>query len=129
MRKITIGGLLALGAWVAGCGGSSMSGGGSSGCPNSAGVTITSAGFSSRSVCIIAPGSVTFTNEDTVSHDVESASSTSCSQLNLGSIASMASKTASFSVPTSCGFVDPAHAGSAAFNGVVSVGSPGQPGY
>lgn len=106
-------------ALLAACGGSSSSGGGG-GCPPTAGVTIASTGVTPQAVCILVGGTVTFTNSDTVSHDIESGAT--CTQLNLGPIAPGTSKTTvAFPAAASCPFHDQSNPTNAAFMGTVTV--------
>jgi plastocyanin len=118
-------GLIAAAALVAGCGGgsSSMSGGGGGSCTpgQSASVSITSTGLSPMAVCVVPGGTVTFTNHDTVAHDIESTGS--CPQLNLGSIAAGQANTAMFPTTATCTFGDATKPGNAAFQGTVAVAS------
>jgi plastocyanin len=64
---------------------------------------------------------VTFTNNDTASHDIESTGT--CTALNLGTIAAGQSGTAMFPTTTTCTYQDATHAGNAAFQGTVAVSS------
>jgi plastocyanin len=121
-------GLIAAAALFAGCGGGSSGGsggggGGSGSCTpgQSASVSITSAGLSPMAVCVVPGGTVTFTNHDTVAHDIESTGT--CPQLNLGSIAAGQADTAMFPTTATCTFGDATKPGNAAFQGTVAVAS------
>ncbi len=110
-------------ALFAGCGGGSgsMSGGGSCTPGQSASISITSTGVTPQAVCVLPNGTVTFMNNDTSAHDIESTGT--CTQLNLGSIAAGQSDTALFPTTATCTFGDATHAGNAAFQGTVAVSS------
>jgi len=84
---------------------------------------------SPAAVCVQPGGSVTFTNADTVQHDVESG--VACPELNLGVIAPAQSKTATFPVAEVCPFHDAGAPGNMAFQGTVAVTSTptSGPGY
>ena len=125
MSKKALGFLAGVAALAAGCGGSSMSPSGGGGCPLTAGVAVSATGFAPKGVCISAGGTVTFSNTDSVAHDVEGLP-TACTPLALGSIpASTARTTAVFSVPATCAYVDAGHSGDPAFIGTVTVGAGG----
>lgn len=122
--KRTLWFLAVAGAALGGCGGgygSSASDTGSCTPGRSAGVTVTSGGFSPKAVCILPAGAVTFTNDDTVDHDIESGMT--CTQLNLGPIAAGQARTVSFPTTQTCTFFDAAHSSDAAFQGTVAVSS------
>ncbi len=133
MRAGTCSTLIAA-AFVAGCGGgsSSMQGGGTCTPGQSASFSIASTGFSPQAVCVLPGGTVTFTNHDTVAHDVEeTGTTTGCAGLNLGSIAAGQAATGMFPTAATCTFHDVAHASDAAFQGTVAVttGPATGPGY
>lgn len=111
-------------ALAAGCGGGSSSNQGNGSCTPgpSAGVSITSTGFSPTAVCVLPTGTITFTNHDTVAHDVEASSTVAaCAGVNLGSIAAGQAATAMFPTAATCPFHEAAHAMDAAFQGTVYV--------
>ncbi len=110
-------------ALIAACGGSSSSQGNGTCTPTqSASISIASTGFSPQAVCVLPGGTVTFTNHDTVPHEVdETGSVTACTGLNLGSIAAGQPVSASFPTAATCNFHDAAHASDAAFQGTVAV--------
>jgi plastocyanin len=116
MRLVTSAVLVfALGACGSGGGGSSTT------CPQSATVTVSSAGVTPTTVCIAPGGTVTFSNTDTVAHDIEATGA--CTPLNLGSIAPATMKTTTaLTIVATCGFHDAVNA-SAAFQGTVDVSS------
>ena len=100
-----------------------MSPSGGSGCPTAAGVAISSTGFAPKSVCIVQGGTVTFSNTDTIGHDVEGVP-TVCTLLNF-SVAPSASHPVTGTIPSTCGFADAAHLGDPAFFGTLIVGAGG----
>jgi plastocyanin len=112
-------------AVLGGCGGGGGSSGGGSGTCNpgqTATVTVGASGFSPKAVCVVPTGTVTFHNSDSSSHDIESASATTCTELNLGSIDAGQSKTTTaFPTTQTCSFVDANHSADAAFQGTVAV--------
>src|SRR5512141_2460376 len=113
-------------ALVAGCGGGSSSSQGNGSCTpgQSAGIGIASTGFSPAAVCVLPGGTVTFTNHDTVAHDVEaSTAGTACAPLSLGPIAASQAATAMLATAATCTFHDAGHASEAAFQGTVAVTS------
>lgn len=116
-------------ALLGGCGASSSSGSGTCTPGSTASVAITSTGFSPKAVCVLPGGSVTFTNTDSVAHDVESGQV--CTQLNLGPIDAGQSRTVTFPTAETCTFADAAHTSDAAFQGTVAVssGTTSGPGY
>jgi plastocyanin len=84
---------------------------------------------SPKAVCILPTGTVTFTNNDTVSHDIEA--DAGCTPLNLGAIAPGTNKVATFPGAATCAYHDALNASSALFQGTVAV-SPAPvtgPGY
>jgi plastocyanin len=125
MRLGTFGTLIAA-ALLGACGGGSSSSQGNGSCTpgQSAGVAIASTGVSPKAVCVLPGGTVTFTNGDTVAHDMEqSGSVTGCSGLNLGSIAAGQAATAPFPAAATCTFEDAGHATDDKFHGTVAVSS------
>jgi hypothetical protein len=111
---------------AAGCGGGSSMGNGTSGCPSAASVDVASTGFAPKTACLVAGGTLTFRNTDTVEHDVEDATST-CTPLGTPAaplqIAAGASHPVTLSLPATCGFTDAAHLGDPAFVGTVTIGA------
>ncbi len=110
-----------LAAGLAACGSSSNSSGGGSTCNpgSSTSMSITSSGFSPKSVCLTPGGTVTFNNTDTAPHDIES--SGSCSDLNVGTIAAGQSKDVSLANAEVCSIHDANNASNTAFQGTVAV--------
>jgi hypothetical protein len=117
--------VFAAGALLGGCGGgggsSSSSGTGSCTPGPTAAFTISSTGLTPRAVCVLPGGSVTFTNSDTVPHDIESG--TTCTELNLGPIPAGQSKVVTFPTTQTCTFFEAAHSTNPAFQGTVAVSS------
>jgi plastocyanin len=113
--------LVAAVVMLGGCGGGGSSTSGSGTCTpgRTASVAVSATGFSPVAVCITPDGSVTFTNGDTVAHDIESG--VTCTALNLGEIPAGQSKTATFPTETTCPFFDAAHSTDTAFQGTVAV--------
>ncbi len=109
-------------ALLGACGGDDTGDGSGSCTPGaSAAFTITSTGVSPKAVCVLPGGSVTFTNNDAVPHDIQSGGV--CTELNLGVIAPSASATAMFPVTQVCTFHDAGAPSNAAFQGTVAVTS------
>lgn len=110
------------------CGGAN---GGSGSCnPGSiAAIVIKAGGVTPAAVCVLPGGSVTFTNEDTAAHDIQSGAA--CPQLNLGPIPAGESRMATFPTVATCSFRDELQPTNAAFQGLVSVttGPVQGPGY
>ncbi len=127
--KAATGSIVVALAFLAGCGGSGGGGSGSCAPGATATVKVGSAGFSPKAVCVLPAGSVTFTNTDTVAHDIESGMV--CLELNLGPIPAGQSATATFPTAQTCSFFDAAHSTDAAFEGTVAVtsGTVSGPGY
>lgn len=121
------------GAILLGCGGSSDGGGNGTGTctpEDTATITITGSGVTPTAVCVLPNGTVTFRNDDTASHDIQSGAT--CTQLNLGVIAAGGSATTEpFPTETVCQFRDELNPDNAAFQGLVAVtDTPGTgPGY
>jgi plastocyanin len=113
------------------CGGGAGDGGGSGTCTpgSTASIRITSSGVSPTAVCVLPGGTVTFTNNDSAAHDIESGAT--CTELNLGSIAAAQSKSATLPTVEVCPFHDAGAPSNMAFQGTVAVTSaPAQgPGY
>lgn len=115
---------------LAACGGGGNDGGNGTCTPGPAAtIRITSSGVSPMAVCVLPTGTVTFTNNDSVAHDIESGAT--CTELNLGSIAASQSKAATFPTTQVCPFHDAGAPSNTAFQGTVAVTSaPAQgPGY
>ncbi|MFT3916691.1 MAG: hypothetical protein QM704_22205 [Anaeromyxobacteraceae bacterium] len=122
---------LALTVTLAACGGSSSESGAPGGCTpgTSASIAISASGVSPKAVCVKPGGTVTFTNNDTAAHDIESGAT--CTALNLGAIAAAGTATATFPTAQTCTFHDQGDPSNTAFQGTVAVSS-GQvtgPGY
>jgi len=113
---LTLGALALL---LGGCGGDG--GGGSGTCTPSSSVqiTITASGVSPTLVCVLPDGAVTFRNDDTVEHDIQSGAG--CPALNLGPIPASTSKVATFVDPQTCPFHDEKAPTNMAFQGTVAV--------
>lgn len=138
MRLVTtsvIGAALALG--LAACGSDSppatgTGGGGGNTCTlaSSATVTISSTGISPKQVCVTPGSVVTFSNTDPVAaHSLAPDAATGCALLAIGPVASGQSTRVTFPDALLCAYHDVANASVAAFQGSVSVASPGTPGY
>lgn len=121
--------LIAAAALLGACGGGGDGMGGGATCPltATAAIDLTSSGASPHTVCVLVGGSVTFTNQDSVQHDIESG--TGCPQLNLGVLAPTATATATFPSATVCPFHDALNPTNTAFQGTVAAAAPGAPGY
>jgi plastocyanin len=117
---------------LAACGGSS-SGTGSCTPIQLASIAIASGGVSPKAVCVLPAGTVRFTNNDTLQHDIQadSGSGSGCSTLNLGPIAPSQFKDAVFPTLGTCAFHDSGNATNAAFQGTVAVSNApvSGPGY
>jgi plastocyanin len=116
---------------VAGCGGSSNSGGGMGTCNPGATATIQikSTGISPTAVCVLPAGSVTFQNSDTKQHQM--VSDATCTELDTGIIAAGASAVVTFPNAKTCSFHDAQNPAVTAFDGTVAVTTApvGGPGY
>lgn len=88
---------------------------------STAAVAIAATGVTPKAVCVLPTGMVTFTNGDTVPHDIQSG--VACPQLNLGAIAASASVTATFPTAATCPFHDELDPTNVAFQGTVAVSS------
>ena len=119
--------ICAAAALLGACGGGGSGMGGGATCAFAAAIDLTSSGASPQSLCVVVGGSVTFTNKDSVQHDIESG--TACPQLNLGVLAPSQTMTATFPSATVCPFHDASSPSNTAFQGNVSVAAPGSPGY
>lgn len=111
------------------CGGSSSGGSsGTSTCTpgSTASFSITSTGVTPKAVCVLPGGMVTFKNNDTAQHDIESG--TTCTQLNLGVIAAGSSATATMPTAEICQFHDQLNPTNTAFQGTVAVTTAPAPG-
>ncbi len=116
-------------ALLGACGGSSSSGSSGTGSctPGStAAFSITSTGLAPKAVCVLPGGTVTFKNNDTAQHDIESG--TTCTQLNLGVIAPGGSATATMPTAEICTFHDQLNPTNTAFQGTVAVTTAPAPG-
>ena len=119
-------------AGLAGCGSDTSSGGGGSGACSlgtSATVTIASTGVSPKAVCVVPGSVVTFTNTDAVAHTLAPDAATGCALLAVGPIAAGASTPVTFPAALFCAYHDAANPSATAFQGSVSVATPGTPGY
>jgi len=112
-------GALATSIAACGAGGNTNTGGGTCTPSLAAAITIAGGGVSPSAVCVLPNGTVTFTNRDTVAHDIQSG--TACPALNLGPIGPSLSKAATFATAQVCAFHDAANATNAAFQGTVVV--------
>ncbi len=109
-------------AALSACGGGGGGGGGGSTTCNpsaAAAITISSTGITPTAVCVTPGGSVTFTNSDTVPHDIEAAAG--CTAQNLGSIDPAQTRVVTFPTSQTCTFQDNAKPGNSAFQGTVAV--------
>jgi plastocyanin len=113
------------GALIVACGGSS-SGGNSCTPGSSAAISITATGMSPQNACIQPGGSVTFTNNDTVQHDVEFEGG-GCPN-SPGGIQPGASKQVFFPTSQNCGYSDITKPSVAAFTGTIAVSTQTQTG-
>ncbi len=130
MRITFLSPLVATVALLGACGGSSSSSGGGSTCTPTMSPTMTlkSTGVTPMAVCVLPTGTVTFTNTDTASHDIED-TGTTCPQLNLGAIAAGTSKTTvAFPTVMVCTFHDQLNPTNTSFQGTVAVTNAPQPG-
>jgi plastocyanin len=94
-----------------------------------AAVAIAASGVTPKAVCMLPGGTVTFSNSDTVAHDIQSGAG--CPLLNLGPIAAQASATATLPTVATCAYHDENDPTNAAFQGTVAVTNApvGGPGY
>jgi plastocyanin len=117
---------------LGGCGGGSDTGGGTARCNpgTSASMTIRNTGLTPAAVCVVPTGTVTFTNQDTVPHDLV-ADDPSCTELNTGVMQPAASVPKTFPDAKTCAFHDNLNPAAAAFKGTVAVnaGQVEGPGY
>ncbi len=117
---------------VSACGGGSSSGGGGTGSCNptmSTGFTLSSAGVTPKAVCVLPAGTVTFTNNDTAAHDIQS--SGGCPDLVVGSLAPSSQKSVVLSTVETCTFHDASNPTNTAFVGTIAVNNAtvSGPGY
>ena len=114
-------GAAVLGLASCGEGGGTTGGGGGNTCTpgTTAAFSIAASGVSPRAVCVLPGGTVRFSNNDTVAHDIQSDGS--CAELNLGSIAPGSSRSATFPTIGNCGFRDAGAPTNTAFQGLVAV--------
>jgi plastocyanin len=70
-------------------------------------------------VCVLPGGTVTFTNSDTVPHDIQSG--TACPELNLGPIPPSQDRAVTFPAVGVCTYRDQNDPANAAFQGTVAV--------
>lgn len=115
------------------CGGSMNNSGGGTTCNpgGTAAITIKSTGMSPMNVCVLPSGTLTFTNSDTVPHDM--VSDATCPELNTGPIAPSGGIAMVTFTNTSkiCSFKDSLNPSNTAFQGFVNVTTApvGGPGY
>jgi hypothetical protein len=117
-RLVLLGGIAAaLGA----CGGGGGGGGNNSTCTpaNSSTITITSGGTSPKNACVLPNGSVTFANDDSVEHQIESTDA--CPNFNTGPIAANGNATVSFPTTGQCPYHDAGAPADTKFQGLVAV--------
>lgn len=118
----------------AACGGSSTGTGGpvAGTCTpgQTSAVALSASGVLPKAVCVLPAGTVTFTNGDTVAHEIQFTGA-SCPAANLGPIAASQSAAATFPAEAICNFRDAAAPGNVAFQGTVAVstGIATGPGY
>jgi plastocyanin len=121
--------LAAVCAAALGCGGGDGSGGGGGQtCTpgNSFAITITATGMSPQNACVLPNGTVTFTNNDSVQHDIEIQGS-GCPR-SPGGIQPGASASATFTTVQNCPYSDATKAGNTAFTGTIAVSQETQTG-
>jgi plastocyanin len=111
--------LCAAAASLGGCGGTGNGGGGTCNPGATASITIKNTGVSPTAVCVLPTGSVTFTNSDTVQHDL--VSDGTCPELDTGIIAASASAMVTFPTAKVCAFHDTVNPSNTAFQGTVAV--------
>lgn len=117
---------------LVGCGSDTSGGGGGSGACSlgtSATVTIGATGVSPKAVCVVPGSTVTFANADAVAHTLAPDAATGCALLAVGPIAPGASAPVTFPAALFCAYHDAANPSATAFQGSVSVATPGTPGY
>jgi hypothetical protein len=117
-RLVLLGGIAAaLGA----CGGGGGGGGNNSTCTpaNSSTITITSGGTSPKNACVLPNGSVTFANDDSVEHQIESTDA--CPGFDTGSIAANGNSTVSFPTVGQCPYHEASDPANTKFQGLVAV--------
>ncbi|HET9596587.1 MAG TPA: hypothetical protein VI300_26575 [Solirubrobacter sp.] len=118
--------LAVAGAAVVACGGSGGSSGQTCTPSDSFSITITSTGMSPQNACVLPQGTVTFTNNDSVQHDIE-IQGTGC-PTSPGGIQPGASATAKFTTVQNCPYSDGTKQGVAAFSGTIAVSNSVQSG-
>jgi len=118
--------LAVAGALVVACGGSGGGGGQTCTPTSSFTITITSTGMSPQNACVLPNGTVTFSNSDTVQHDIEFAGS-GCPQ-SPGGIQPGSSAPVQFTTVQNCGYSDNSKQGVAAFTGTIAVSNETQTG-
>jgi hypothetical protein len=98
----------------AGCGGTSV---------NAVQVVLSASGVSPASICVSSAGQVKFSNHDSAEHQI---ASSSCAELNSPRLLAGGDFTATVGAgPKSCDYSDALDPSNASFQGVVSVGAPG----
>src|SRR5579859_6351712 len=99
---------------------------GTASAPGTAGVSITSSGVAPASVSVVVSGRVTFTNNDTASHQIAADNTTACSFLSGPAMIHGTSWTASMSATVqTCTYHDQANPTLAAFKGSVVIAAAG----
>ncbi|MBS2021294.1 MAG: cupredoxin domain-containing protein [Deltaproteobacteria bacterium] len=88
--------------------------------PTGAQIAISASGFSPANITLPSGGSVTFTNNDTASHQIQS----SCSDMTSGTLTKGQTFTATLAGPKTCNYSDGLNPTNTAFAGTVSVSSP-----
>ena len=113
---------------TAGCGGSSTgpsSGGGGGGSTNTTTITLTSGGASPRDITVAVGSRVTFINNDSQPHDMDSdphPEHTNCPALNVGFIAAGSQQlTLNLTTARTCGFHDHNQPSNTNFQGVIRI--------
>ncbi len=119
--------LFAGAAVLGACGGSSSPGGGGTSCAAAVTVSIAGTGVSPKTICVVPTGSVTFTNGDTVAHNM-AITGTSC-PAGPGLLASGASGRSTFPTATVCQFDDALAPTNMSFQGSIAVNAAPPPGY
>lgn len=118
--------LAAASAAVVACGGGSGGGGQSCTPSNAFSITITATGMSPQNACVLPNGTVTFTNSDSVQHDIE-IQGTGCPQ-SPGGIQPGSSAPVVFTTVQNCPYNDGTKQGVAAFTGTIAVSNEIQTG-
>jgi plastocyanin len=131
-RPLYIAAALLVAGLAAACGGgddndspTAPSGGGGGGSTNTTTITITSSGVSPRDITVALGSRVTFVNNDTVPHDMDSnphPEHTDCPPLNIGFIAPGASGISqNLTTARTCGFHDHNQPSNTNLQGVVRI--------